>query len=269
MLLGVSLSPLFHASRTWGIFYLREASGGTHGHRQMGGLSTVMTIEQRPQGVMPAGQSASTTDWHWVEALRRGDEAAFASLLDQYHTSLVRLATIYVSSRAVAEEVVQETWLGVLQGLDRFEGRSSLKTWIFRILTNRAKTRGQREARSVPFSDLVTAELEADEPSVDPDRFLPSDHPHWPGHWAEGLESWETIPEQHFLSQETKEMILTAIAALPPNQREVITLRDLEGWGSDEVCTLLDLSEANQRVLLHRARSKVRRALELYLGEGH
>jgi RNA polymerase sigma-70 factor (ECF subfamily) len=228
----------------------------------------VTTTEQEAQEFGPTKVVASTADWHLVESLRNGDDTAFASLLDQYHASLVRLAQIYVSSRAVAEEVAQETWLGVLQGLDRFEGRSSLKTWIFRILTNRAKTRGQREARSMPFSDLVTLELEVDEPSVDPSRFLPPDDPDWPGHWAAKPQSWDAIPEQQFLSQETTERILTAIATLPPSQREVITLRDIEGWSSAEVCTVLGLSEANQRVLLHRARSKVRQALEQYFGEG-
>ncbi|MBE7553922.1 MAG: sigma-70 family RNA polymerase sigma factor [Anaerolineales bacterium] len=226
------------------------------------------TTEHEIQGIAPAGSSASAADLHLLAALRSGDEAAFTSLLEQHHASLVRLAAIYVSSRAVAEEVAQETWIGVLQGLDRFEGRSSLKTWIFRILTNRAKTRGQREARSVPFSDLAAAEIEADEPAVDPSRFNPPDDPAWPGHWAVGPQSWDQIPEQQFLSQETKEQIMAAIASLPPSQREVITLRDIEGWSSAEICTVLDLSEANQRVLLHRARSKVRRALELYFGEG-
>jgi RNA polymerase sigma-70 factor (ECF subfamily) len=228
----------------------------------------VTTTEQGTQEFALTSVAASTADWHLVESLRNGDDTAFALLLDQYHASLVRLAQIYVSSRAVAEEVAQETWLGVLQGLDRFEGRSSLKTWIFRILTNRAKTRGQREARSVPFSDLVAIELEVDEPAVDPSRFLPPDDPDWPGHWVTNPQSWAEIPEQRFLSQETTERILTVIATLPPSQREVITLRDIEGWGSAEVCTALGLSEANQRVLLHRARSKVRQALEQYFGEG-
>jgi RNA polymerase sigma-70 factor (ECF subfamily) len=229
-----------------------------------------MTGESETEDPVSASFSAYADDLSFVEALRCGDETAFAFLLDQYHTALVRLAMIYVSSRAIAEEVAQETWLGVLQGLERFEGRSSLKTWIFRILTNRAKTRGQREARSVPFADLVSDEIEADEPSVDPSRFNPPDHPKWPEHWSASAapQSWDAIPEQQFLSQETKEQILTAIAALPPSQREVISLRDLEGWSSDEVCSVLGLSEANQRVLLHRARSKVRRALELYFGEG-
>lgn len=225
------------------------------------GFVNVTTSQLQSDNFIPA----TSAELRLIEALRGGDESAFALLLDQYHTSLVRLACIYVSSRAVAEEVAQETWLGVLQGLDRFEGRSSLKTWIFRILTNRAKTRGQREARSIPFSDWASPEMEADEPSVDPSRFRPPDDPEWPGHWAVGPASWDDIPEQHFLSQETQAHILAAIATLPPNQREVMTLRDIEGWSSAEVCAVLAISEANQRVLLHRARSKVRQALETYL----
>ncbi len=228
------------------------------------GLADVMTVEPESQNSAPVSVTASADDLRLVEALRSGDETAFASLLDQYHASLVRLALIYVPNRTVAEEVVQETWLGVLQGLDRFEGRSSLKTWIFRILTNRAKTRGQREARSVPFSNLANPASELDEPSVDPTRFLPADDPEWPHHWVTDPHSWAEIPEEQFLSQETRAHIDRAIAKLPPNQREVISLRDIEGWNSVEVCDVLGISESNQRVLLHRARSKVRRALEEY-----
>jgi RNA polymerase sigma-70 factor (ECF subfamily) len=207
---------------------------------------------------------ASADDLRLVEALRGGDEAAFAGLVERYQAPMVRLATIYTGDRTVAEEVTQEAWIGVLRGLDRFEGRSSLKTWIFTILTNRAKTRAQREGRSVTFSDLGD-----DDPSVDPDRFNPEDHPTWPNHWADGREpeSWGAIPEDHLLSQETRRAIQQAIDALPPNQREVITLRDVQGWSSSEVCNVLGLTETNQRVLLHRARSKVRRALEQYFAE--
>ncbi len=222
--------------------------------------------------VLPEVEAAGLTgpvawmdDLRLLEALRNGDEAAFTWLVNQYHTSLVRLAQIYVASAAVAEEVVQEAWLGVLQGLERFEGRSSLKTWIFRILTNRAKTRGQREARSVPFSDLEDLDLGSAEPAVEVDRFNPPDHPSWPNHWTVEPASWDTIPEHRFLSLETRAHIEQAIAELPPSQRQVIMLRDIDGWTSDEVCTVLGISEANQRVLLHRARSKVRHALEQYL----
>jgi RNA polymerase sigma-70 factor, ECF subfamily len=195
-------------------------------------------------------------------SLRDGDEAAFQELIDTYSASLLGVARLYVDSRSVAEEVVQETWLGVLRGLDRFEERSSLKTWIFKILTNIASRRGMRERRTVPFSALADVEAGEEEGSgVDPDRFLPADHDRWPHHWALGPTRWET-PEEGLLSGETREQILDAIEALPPAQRTVITLRDVQGWPSSEVCETLGLSEGNQRVLLHRARSKVRGALE-------
>jgi RNA polymerase sigma-70 factor (ECF subfamily) len=184
--------------------------------------------------------------------------------VERYHASLVRLALLYVPNRAVAEDVAQEAWLGVLQGIGRFEARSSLKTWLFRILTNRAKTRGQREARSIPFSSLGRPADEADEPAVDPERFLGTEA-EYPGHWAALPRRWEGSPEEWLLSGETRALVIEAIEALPPSQREVITLRDVEGWSSEEVCNVLNLSETNQRVLLHRARSRVRRALEEYL----
>jgi RNA polymerase sigma-70 factor (ECF subfamily) len=197
-----------------------------------------------------------------VAALQQGDEAAFAALVDRYHPSLVRLARLYVRDRAVAEEVAQETWLAVLNGIERFEGRSSLKTWLFRILTNRAKTRGQREARSIPFSSVG----DGDEPAVDPDRFRPEGD-QYPGGWKEAPPPWEGDPEERLLAGEARALILATIEQLPPNQRAVITLRDIEGFDADDVCNVLDVSDTNQRVLLHRARSKVRRALEQYLGE--
>jgi RNA polymerase sigma-70 factor, ECF subfamily len=199
-----------------------------------------------------------------VASLRVGDESAFEMLIDRYHGPLLRLAMLYVPSRAVAEEVVQETWLGVLQGLARFEGRSSLKTWIFRILTNRARTRGQREGRGIPFSAIGNPESDAAEPSVEADRFFPPEHAS-AGHWTSLPHNWEALPEERLIGQETRAQIQQAINALPASQREVITLRDVEGWTSEEVCNVLEITETNQRVLLHRARSKVRRALEQYL----
>jgi RNA polymerase sigma-70 factor (ECF subfamily) len=205
-------------------------------------------------------------DLRLIEALRSGNESAFVSLIDRYHTSMLRLAMIFVPSQAVAEEVVQEAWMGVLQGLDRFEGRSSLKTWIFRILTNRAKTRAQREGRSVPFSSLSEFTSELHEPAVEPERFKGPDQ-QWAGHWVSFPRSWDEIPEERIISQETMTCIQEAIDILPPRQREVITLRDIEGCSSDEACNLLGVSEVNQRVLLHRARSRVRRALERYFEE--
>jgi RNA polymerase sigma-70 factor, ECF subfamily len=205
--------------------------------------------------VSETGTIASDADLALVEALRRGDETAFMMLLDRYQPSMLRIARMYVSTRAVAEEVVQETWLGVLAGIDRFEGRSSLKTWLFRILTNRAKTRAVREARSVPFSSLATD----GEPSVDPDRFVEA------GAWASPPRPWEGEPVERLLAGEAREAIDAAIERLPPGQRRVITLRDVEGLDAGEVSELLDVTDGNQRVLLHRARSKVRQALEDYL----
>jgi len=197
-----------------------------------------------------------------LEALRAGDEIAFMMLVERYQPAMLRIDRMYVSTRAVAEEVVQEAWLGVLKGLDTFEGRSSLRTWIFRILTNVAKTRGRRESRSAPFSSVWATE--GDEPAVDPDRFFPEGH-RWAGGWVSFPEPWQSQPEADLLSHETLARVGEAIAALPPNQREVIRLRDVLGWSSQEVCNALELSETNQRVLLHRARAKVRRALESYL----
>lgn len=199
-----------------------------------------------------------------IAALRAGDEGAFVTLIDRYQSSLTRLALLYVGDRGAAEDVVQETWLGVLQGIDRFEGRSSLKTWLFRILTNRAKRRGERDHRTIPFSAAAPADDDG-EPSVAPDRFLPAGH-QWAGHWSSFPEDWDDLPEDRFLSAETREVVDRAIASLPPAQREVITLRDVEGWTSEDVRNALGLSETNQRVLLHRARSKVRRALDEHLG---
>jgi RNA polymerase sigma-70 factor (ECF subfamily) len=201
-----------------------------------------------------------------LAALRAGNERAFAALVERHHGAMVRLASMYVPSRAVAEEVVQEAWLAVLNGLDRFEGRSSLKTWIFRILTHKALTRGAREHRSVPFSSLFDPATDEGEPAVDPERFF-SPNPGQPGEWSAPPRRWEGAPEERLLSRETLARVGVAIEALPPSQREVIVLRDVEGWTSQEVCNVLDITETNQRVLLHRARSKVRRALEDYLDE--
>jgi len=221
---------------------------------------------QNIAGSQPSGGVASAEDLHLVEALRSGNESAFVSLIDMYHSSMLRLAMLFIPSQAIAEEVVQETWIGVLHGLDRFEGRSSLKTWIFRILTNRAKTRAQREGRSVPFSSLPEFTSELHEPGIEFERFQGSDQQS-PGSWVSFPRSWEEIPEERILSQETMTRIQEAIDTLPIGQREVITLRDIEGCTSDEACGLLGVSEANQRVLLHRARCKVRRALERYFEE--
>ena len=215
---------------------------------------------------VPQDRVVDAAEERLLAGLRAGDERAFRELVERYDRSLLRVAMLFVATRADAEEIVQETWLAVLAGVERFERRSSLKTWLFRILTNRAKTRAVREARSVPFSALVAREAGGDEPAVPPERFLPIDHPRWPGHWAAAPRSWADTPEQRLLSAETRGVIETAIQALPPVQRAVISLRDVEGWESEEVCGALELSEGNQRVLLHRARSRVRAALDEYLG---
>jgi RNA polymerase sigma-70 factor, ECF subfamily len=201
------------------------------------------------------------SDVELVTRLRAGDEDAFMALVDRYGPIMLRLALSHVPSVAVAEEVVQEAWLGVLNGIDSFEARSSLKTWILRILTNRAKTRGERERRTVPFSCLGPDD--DDGPAVDPERFQGVED-RYPGGWMTFPQSWETVPEERLLAQETLECVQAAIRRLPARQQDVIVLRDVEGWSADEVCEALDLSEANQRVLLHRARSRVRSALERY-----
>jgi RNA polymerase sigma-70 factor, ECF subfamily len=207
---------------------------------------------------------ARSEDEQLVAALRRGDADAFAMLVDRHCTAMIRVAMAYVPSRAAAEEAVQETWMAVMRGIERFEGRSSLKTWIFRILTNVAMKSGARERRSMPFSALAEAE-DTGEPTVDPDRFLPADHQQWPGHWAAMPVRWPT-PEEGLLAGETRDVIAAAIAELPVAQRTVIGLRDVEGWSSAEVVEALEISPGNQRILLHRARSRVRNALESYYG---
>jgi RNA polymerase sigma-70 factor (ECF subfamily) len=188
------------------------------------------------------------------------------TLVDRHGASMLRLARVYVRDRAVAEEVVQEAWLGVLRGLERFEGRSSLATWLHRIVANLAKTRAVKEARSVPFSALAGPDVGEQEPSVPPERFRgPEDR--WAGHWAAPPNPWGR-PDAELLSAETRDWIVAAIDALPQLQRQVITLRDVEGWSAEEVCNVLELSDTNQRVLLHRARTKVRQALNDYLTGG-
>ena len=198
-----------------------------------------------------------------LERLKARDESAFAELVREWSPAMLRLARMHVSSQAVAEEVVQEAWLGVLQGIDRFEGRSSLKTWVFRILVNRAITKGVREARSVPFAALAADEAAADEPAVDADRFTRD------GAWASPPRRWQDQPELALRSEETLRVARAAIEQLPPSQRTVITMRDLEGFDAEDTRNALDISETNQRVLLHRARAKVRAALEQHFGEAN
>jgi RNA polymerase sigma-70 factor (ECF subfamily) len=214
---------------------------------------------------MSSSEYSAHQDDEWlVGALRRGDADAFATLVDRHSAAMIRVARAYVPSRAAAEEAVQEAWIGVMRGIDRFEGRASLKTWIFRILVNVAMRAGARERRSLPFSALAAAE-DTGEPSVDPDRFLPADHELFPGHWAIMPTPWPT-PEEGVLAAETRNVIADAIAELPVAQRTVIALRDVEGWSSEEVGEALEISAGNQRILLHRARNRVRQAIEAYYG---
>jgi RNA polymerase sigma-70 factor, ECF subfamily len=208
--------------------------------------------------------SASPADLALVERLRAGDEVAFMMLVEQHQAAMLRIARMFVSSRAVAEEVVQEAWLGILKGLDRFEGRSSLRTWMYRIVTNVAKTRGQREGRSIPVSALEGA----DEGSGIDAEWFQAVTERSPGAWRSFPEDWGAIPDERLARHETLEEIGRAIDELPRMQAEVLRLRDVLGWSSEEVRNALDLSETNQRVLLHRARSRVRRALAGYLAEG-
>ena len=202
-----------------------------------------------------------------IAALRAGDEAAFGWLIDRYSGPLHRLARSYVSTTATADEVVQETWLAVLTGVDRFEGRSSLKTWVYRILMNIARDKGVREHRSVPFTSLE-GELDDGEPAVDPARFAPQPG-NAPGPWAAPPLPWDEAPEERLTATETLDVVRRAIDQLPANQRAVITLRDLDGWPAEDVCNALELSQTNQRVLLHRARAKVRHALETHFEEAN
>jgi RNA polymerase sigma-70 factor, ECF subfamily len=193
-----------------------------------------------------------------LDALRRGDEDAFARLVGEHHATLRRVARLYVANTSIADEVVQDTWLGVIQGIWAFEGRSSLKTWIFRILVNRARTRAVRESRSAPLTDTPSTESGAEpEASVSPESPTP-------GHWAQPPLDPSSSPERSLLTKELRERLETVIDALPSNLRIVLWLRDVEGWSSDEVCNALAIQETNQRVLLHRARSRARAALEPY-----
>jgi RNA polymerase sigma-70 factor (ECF subfamily) len=212
-----------------------------------------------PRSARPRGDAREA---QLVAALRAGDEEAFTMLVTTWHASLKRVARAYVRTDAIAEDVVQETWLAAIAGLERFEERASLKTWLFHILANRARTRAVREARSVPFTSLAGGQ---DAPAVDPDRFNGEDAA-WPGHWAAPPRPWED-PERRLQSLEARELLRAAIAGLPEMQQAVLALRDVEGLEAQEVCELLDLSDANQRVLLHRARARVRTELEHWFEE--
>lgn len=220
-------------------------------------------VGRMQSAVPPASRAGGRTDGFQddaglVASLAGRDEAAFASLVDAWTPGMLRLALVHVPSRAVAEEVVQEAWLTALRDLDRFQGRSALRTWVYGIAINVARARGRAERRSTPFSSVGGEDRG---PVLDPTRFEPEDDPQWAGHWAIGPTPWPT-PEDALLAGETLRVILASVAELPAAQRDVITLRDLEGCTAEETRNVLGIRDTNQRGLLHRARTRVRLALE-------
>ena len=206
----------------------------------------------RPMNTTHISQTCPPDDIRLVEALRRGEDEAFAELVTRYESLMLRVASTYVRTRAVAQEVVQDTWLSVFKAIDSFECRSSLKTWIFRILVNRAKTRGAGERRTIPFSSWETAESNSFDPELLIDRAR--------------IEAAEAeSPERILIARETVDYAVRAIDHLPDNQRQVIAMRDIHGCSSEEVCSTLGITRGNQRVQLHRARASVGRELKRYL----
>lgn len=200
-----------------------------------------------------------TDDAAIVAALRRGDERVFAEVVERFHPMLRRVARGYLRTEEAVGDVVQETWIGVLRGIDRFEGRSSLRTWVVSILVNVARSQAVKEARSVPFASLGPVD-----DGFGPERFQGPDGD-YPGHWTTPPTPWSEDPETYTLAAETRDVVRSAVAGLPDNQRAVITLRDIDGWTGPEVAAALGISEGNQRVLLHRARARVRVALDAHL----
>jgi RNA polymerase sigma-70 factor (ECF subfamily) len=219
-----------------------------------------MPTPEQPARPVPQ-QRGAHPDEALLLRLRAGDERAFADVVDRWSPAMLRVARSYVSTDASAEEVAQEAWLAVLRGLGAFEGRSSLRTWVFRILVNLAKTRGVRESRSVPWSSMPSPDAG---PTVDPDRFRGPDD-EWPGHWTDdgAPPRWPT-PEAAALAEEVRSLVAAELARLPDRQRTVVELRDVHGLTSEEVCSALGVSAVNQRVLLHRGRARLRAVLEDY-----
>lgn len=211
---------------------------------------------------MTATLTRVLADAELVARLRARDESAFVLVLDEWSAGMLRLARSFVSTRESAAEVVQDTWLAVIENIDRFEGRAALKTWVYRILVNTARRRATREARAVPMSALAAPDPDGG-PTVDPDRFQGPDEP-YPGHWRALPSTW---PEHRAVAGELRAHLEQALAELPERQRVVITLRDVAGYPAGEVCAILDISAANQRVLLHRARGYVRGRLEAYFDD--
>ena len=218
------------------------------------------------------GQRAAVADRRerdLLDAVVAGNESAFAALVDAHSPWMMRTALLHVSSRAVAEEVVQDAWLSVLRALERFEGRSSFRTWLFAIVSNAARKEAARERRSTAFSALPNAQAGVAGRESLTDRLFDGSHPRWANSWNTIVQPWDRLPEEHLSSEEVRRTIETAVHGLPPPQRAVFQLRDREGWSAGDVCDALELSEVNQRVLLHRARLKVREALERYFDRGN
>jgi RNA polymerase sigma-70 factor (ECF subfamily) len=214
---------------------------------------------------MGDGRTATTDpDEALVDRLRSGDEAALEALVERHHRPLLRHARLRVADPDAAEDVVQETWIAALRGLAAFEGRSTFRTWLFRIAEKRAISRVRRDARSVPFARLASDALDDGGPSVDPDRFV-ADGRAWAGHWAIAPEAWAPDAAEQLVARETLAVLGAAIAELPPVQQVVVTMRDVEGWSSEDVCAALDITPGNQRVLLHRARARLREVLDRHL----
>jgi RNA polymerase sigma-70 factor, ECF subfamily len=216
--------------------------------------------------VGPRAVAIEHTEEQILAQLRDGNEEAFCTLVRRHSPSMTRVAMAFVSRRPVAEEVVQETWLNVVRGLDGFEAKSSLRTWIYAILGNCARRRAEQERRLVPLSELAAEEASGDDLGVSRDRFF--EEGRWAGMWSSAVRPWDGLPEERLLSSELRTALLEAIDALPRMQRAVITLRDVEGWPPEEVCEYLDVADGNQRVLLHRARAAACAAIERYLEEG-
>ena len=210
--------------------------------------------------------AAERTEEQLLAQLRDGSEESFSALVRSHTPSMTRVAMAFVSRRAVAEEVVQETWLNVVRGLDGFEAKSSLRTWIYAILSNCARRRAEQEQRLVPLSELAADEASGDDLGVSRDRFF--DEGRWAGMWSSAVPRWNDVPAERLLSSELRTALLEAIEALPRMQRAVFTLRDVEGWPPGEVCEYLGVADGNQRVLLHRARAAARAAIERYLEGG-
>jgi len=220
-------------------------------------------------GVDAAGEAGASGDAELVRRLRAGDERVFADLVERWSPTMLRVARTFVGSAQSAEDVVQDAWLGVLAGLDRFEGRASLRSWVFTILVNRARTRGGREARTVAVAWSAGAGDGGTGPTVDPGRFQGPDGRH-PGHWTSvgAPQPWDEAPERRALAREAIAQVATALEALPPRQRLVVVLRDVEGLTAEETCAVLGVTAQNQRVLLHRGRAALRGRLEEYYRDG-